>query len=71
MTDDTRDPLRAAFEDYQRAPRDVVPREPRPPDDIPTGMAEVVYYEMTANGVERITEHVHISTPYTGRHDDE
>ncbi|MBA4855774.1 hypothetical protein [Nocardia farcinica] len=71
MTDDHRDPIRAAFEDYRRAPRDVVPRTPLPVDDIPTGTAEVVYYEMTGDGIERITERIHVTTPYTGRLDDD
>ncbi|WP_280493197.1 hypothetical protein [Nocardia asiatica] len=53
--------------EYHRAPPDVVPRRTLPAEDIPVGMAEVVHYEMTADGIERVTEHIHVTAPYTGK----
>ncbi|WP_040832879.1 hypothetical protein [Nocardia brevicatena] len=64
------DPDRDGWPEYHRAPRDVVPRPPKPPDDIPEGMAEVVHYEITADGIERVAEHVYVTAPYTGRNTD-
>lgn len=52
--------------EYHRAPRDVVPRRALPADDIPVGDVEVVHYEMTEDGIERVVEHIHITRPFTG-----
>lgn len=61
------DPDRDGWPEYHRPPRDIVPRRARPPDDIPSGTVEVVHYEMTPNGIERVAEHLEVTRPYTGR----
>ncbi|MBF6213825.1 hypothetical protein IU487_22675 [Nocardia puris] len=63
------DPDRDGWPEYARAPRDVVPRRPVPPDaaPIPTGTVPVVHYEMTEHGVERVVEHLEVTEPVTGR----
>lgn len=53
--------------EYHRAPRDIVPRRTLPADDIPEGMAEVVHYDVTEDGVERVAERIYVTTPYTGK----
>jgi hypothetical protein len=70
---DGRDPLRAAFDDYQPAPRDVVPpaRVEHPLDDLRAladgdGNVTVTHYEMTPEGVTRHVERVGIGAPFTG-----
>lgn len=80
MTDDhadhdERDPLAAAFSDYQRAPRDVVPHNLRSIADDLTDLAalagtmlEIAHYESTEHGVTRLTERntIEIFNPNTG-----
>jgi hypothetical protein len=68
--DDPRDPLAAAFADYQPAPRDVVSRKPRSIADDLTDLAalagamvELAYYEVTPTGVTRRTERITITEP--------
>lgn len=65
---DGRDPLRAAFEGHQRAPRDIVPHSRRSVDDL-TALAgstvTVRHYELTSNGVREYTEQIEICTPIT------
>ncbi|MEU7764354.1 hypothetical protein AB0B25_04445 [Nocardia sp. NPDC049190] len=53
--------------EYHRAPPDVVPLRKLPVDDIPVGTVEVVHYEMTADGIERVTEHTYVTAPFTGK----
>ncbi|MFI6779104.1 hypothetical protein [Nocardia sp. NPDC050412] len=57
--------LNDGFPPYHRAPPDVVPRRTLPADDIPTGDAEVVYYEVAEDGIERVTERIHVTAPFT------
>jgi hypothetical protein len=66
--DDTRDPLRAAFEDYTRPPRDVVPKgEPWPIDrnsdlfDCDGQTATVTYWDRETG--RPITESAIITRP--------
>ncbi|MEU1956139.1 hypothetical protein [Nocardia rhamnosiphila] len=61
------DPDRDGWPEYHRAPADIVPRPSLPADDIPTGNVEVVHYEMTENGVERVVEQIYVTAPFTGR----
>ncbi|MGW0006042.1 hypothetical protein ACWDT6_19660 [Nocardia grenadensis] len=61
------DPDRDGWPEYHRPPADIVPTPPLPADDIPTGDQEVVYYEMTEHGVERVAERIFITEPFTGR----
>lgn len=69
MTDhDGRDPLRAAFLDYQRPPRDVVPASRRSVDDLAAlagTTVPVTHYELTAGGVRQYTERIEITKPIT------
>ncbi|KLI07905.1 hypothetical protein ACT17_02820 [Mycolicibacterium conceptionense] len=66
---DERDPLRAAFTDHQRAPRDVVPRAvEHTVDDLRrladgTAQVQVTHYEITADGITKQTEWVGIAQP--------
>ncbi|MEU2088048.1 MULTISPECIES: hypothetical protein [Nocardia] len=53
--------------EYHRAPPDVVPRRTLPAEDIPVGDVEVVHYEMTEDGIERVTERLYVTAPYTGK----
>ena len=61
---DTRDPLRAAFDDYRRAPRDIVPKRPWPVDNnadldaLAGETVEFVHYENAVDGVRRHTQNV-------------
>lgn len=67
--DDMRDPLRAAFTDHERAPRDVVPRAvEHTVDDLQrladgTAQVQLTHYEMTADGITKHTEWVGIAQP--------
>lgn len=67
--DDTRDPLRAAFADYQRPPPDIVPRRPHGLLDdlvsIAGTMAEIEYYTFGSDGVTKHTERTTITEPFT------
>jgi hypothetical protein len=69
--DDPRDPLRAAFQDYGRAPRDVVPPTPHRLDDLRAladgGPVTVTHYEMTPEGITRHVETVGVAKPFTER----
>lgn len=65
---DGRDPLRAAFQDHRRAPRDVVPPSRHDIDDLAAlaGTTVVVrHYELTLTGVREYTKRVEICTPIT------
>ena len=70
---DERDPLRAAFDDHQRPPRDVVPRTVEHSlDDLRLmahGTAEVTltHYEVSELGVTRHVERVTITEPFFGK----
>lgn len=75
MTDneDQRDPLRAAFADHQRAPRDVIPprQHGHSVDALRrladgTTQVQVTHYEMTPDGITKHTEWVTITQPITG-----
>ncbi|WP_454194323.1 hypothetical protein [Nocardia sp. Marseille-Q1738] len=52
---------------YHRAPPDIVPRRTLPADDIPVGDAQVTYFEFTEDGVERVTENIYVTPPFTER----
>lgn len=65
---DERDPLRAAFQSYERAPRDVVPRVEHGAEDLRrladgTTQVEVTHYEMTADGITKHTEWATVTRP--------
>ncbi|MBU8810706.1 hypothetical protein KL953_17630 [Mycolicibacterium goodii] len=66
---DMRDPLRAAFTDYRRAPRDVVARTAEHSLDDLHHMADgasqvtVTHYELGEHGITRHTEQVTITAP--------
>ena len=68
---DVRDPLRAAFADHRRAPRDVVPRHvEHTVDDLRrlvdgTAQVQVTHYEMTGDGITKHTEWATIAQPFT------
>ncbi|MBN3458797.1 hypothetical protein JNN96_32695 [Mycobacterium sp. DSM 3803] len=65
---DARDPLRAAFQDHQRAPRDIVPRSRRSVDDLAALAGNTVtvrHYELTSTGVREYTERIEICKPIT------
>jgi hypothetical protein len=68
---DNRDPLRAAFDDHQRAPRDVVPRNVEHSVDDLRRLADgavqvkVTHYDMNESGVTRHTEWATITKPIT------
>lgn len=67
---DARDPLRAAFDDYQRAPRDIVPRTvEHSVDDLhllanSDAQVTITHYEVDARGVTRHCERVTITAPF-------
>lgn len=64
------DPIAAAFADYRRAPRDVVPRTVKHSLDALYQMADgttqvtVTHYEYDENGVTRHSETVSIAPPF-------
>ncbi len=65
-----RDPLRAAFDDYQRPPRDTVPRPAAVIDDLvalanSATQVDVTYYELTPTGVRRRSERATVTHPLT------
>ena len=65
---DSPDPIRAAFDDYQRAPRDVVAAgEPKPADDVAAlaGTATTVTH-LTEDGP--VTQHVTVAKPFIPKH---
>lgn len=68
---DTRDPLRAAFDDHRRAPRDVVPRHVAHSIDDLRQLADgrtavkVVHYEYDSDGVTRHESWTTIARPIT------
>ena len=65
---DGRDPLRAAFQDHQRAPRDVVPPIQHDVDDLRALAGTTVtvrHYELTSTGVREYTELIEICSPIT------
>ncbi|MGI5222279.1 hypothetical protein [Nocardia sp. CA-290969] len=62
-----KDPDRDGWPEYHRAPPDVVPRRSLPAGDIPTGDHEIVHYEMTPDGIERVAERIYITAPFAGR----
>ncbi|MCV7379958.1 hypothetical protein BST11_15360 [Mycobacterium alsense] len=66
MTDD--DPLRAAFDNHQRAPRDIVPHVEHTLDDLRrladgTLQVQVTHYEMSEYGVTQFTEWATVAHP--------
>ena len=78
MTDhpDSRDPLRSAFENFRRAPRDIVRKIEHSLDDLRrmadgTAQVTVTHYEVTEdedgvpNGITRRSERVTITAPIT------
>jgi hypothetical protein len=69
-----RDPLRAAFDDYERAPRDVVPQ--RRPDVEHTArllrrladghnVVEITHYDVGPDGVTKHVEKLTVCAPIT------
>ncbi|MEV0711471.1 hypothetical protein [Nocardia aurea] len=38
-----------------------------PPTTYPTGDTEIVHYEVTEDGIERIAERIYVTTPFTGK----
>jgi hypothetical protein len=66
-----RDPLRAAFDDHQRAQPDVVPRNVEHSVDDLRRLADgavqvqVTHYEMNESGVTRHTEWATVTQPIT------
>lgn len=67
----SRDPIAAAFEQHQRARRDVVPRHAQHSvDDLRrladgTTQVQVTHYEMTADGITKHTEWATVTQPIT------
>lgn len=64
------DPMRTAFDDHQRAPRDIVPYTEQPGDDLLRLAAdgapvEVTHYSITGSGIERHVERITITAPFT------
>ncbi|WP_039800046.1 hypothetical protein [Nocardia araoensis] len=59
--------LSRGFPEYHRAPPDVVPRRTLPADDIPVGDVQVTYFEFTEEGIERVTENIYVTPPFTER----
>ncbi|MGE3844118.1 MAG: hypothetical protein AB7I50_21305 [Vicinamibacterales bacterium] len=69
-TGDQRDPLRAAFTDHQRAPRDIVPHVEHGAGDLRrladgTKQVQITHYEMTADGITKHAEWATITRPIT------
>jgi hypothetical protein len=67
--DGGRDPIEAAFADYRRAPRDVVPYAEHSLDDLRlladgTAQVTVTHYEYDENGVTWHSERVGIAAPF-------
>ncbi|MGB3483614.1 MAG: hypothetical protein WBB07_15550 [Mycobacterium sp.] len=67
---DGRDPLRAAFTDYRRAPRDVVPCVEHSVDDLQRladggATVQITHYSLDEHGISRHAEHVTITAPIT------
>ena len=67
-TEDVGDPLRAAFTDHQRAPRDIVSLVAHGVDDLRrladgSSTVEVAHYDIDEHGVTRYTERVTITAP--------
>lgn len=67
---DERDPLRAAFADRQRAPRDVVPHVEHSLDDLRrladgTAQVTLTHYELGEDGVTSHSELVTITAPFS------
>jgi hypothetical protein len=67
---DVRDPIQAAFDDYRRAPRDVVPKVEHSLDDLRLlagggAQVTVTHYELGEDGITRHREHVTIAAPFT------
>lgn len=70
-----RDPIAAAFDDYQRAPRDVVPHTAHTVDELRdladgTTQAQITHYEMNKYGVTQHTEWATITQPFTHTRED-
>jgi hypothetical protein len=71
--DDDRDPLRAAFDNHQRAPREEVPRHTveHSVDDLRrladgTATVTLTHYEFGEDGITRhVVENVTITEPFT------
>lgn len=64
--DDGRDPIAQAFNDYQRAPRDVVPRTVLPVDDLAALAGQTVtlnHYEIDDSGITTHTEQITVTAP--------
>lgn len=65
---DGRDPLRAAFQDHQRAPRDIVPHSQRDVEDLRALAGTTVtvrHYELASTGVREYTEQIEVCSPIT------
>lgn len=67
---DHRDPMRAAFDDHERAPRDIVPRVEHSGDDLQRladggAPVQVTHYEIGEDGITQHVEHITITAPFT------
>lgn len=67
--EEPRDPLAAAFDSYERAPKDVVPKQvDHTVDDLRrladgSAQVQVTHYELDEHGITRHTEWVSIAPP--------
>lgn len=65
MTDDNRDPIAAAFEDYRPAPKEL-PSAPVVDDALDRVAGQTVelrHYQTTEHGVTQHVEHITITAP--------
>lgn len=70
MSDET--DLSDGFPEYEKPPRDVVPKGLVPvPTDIPTGPAMVVSYDLTDDGITRTEERTFIGRTITRKTTDD
>lgn len=71
--DGERDPLRAAFDDYERPPADIVPRRPgfeHSLDELAALEGQTVTvtsYDLDDDGITKHVERATITRPITGR----
>lgn len=64
MSDNEHDDLRQAFDAYQPAPKDIVPRTPDPDAaDLPTGPQPVTWHEVTEDGITTHHDTIWIAKP--------
>lgn len=68
------DPLRAAFDNYCRAPRDIVRREPvidNKVAELAGQTVELTHHKMTKKGITARTERLVITAPITWKDNEE